>query len=60
MLFVSGTVTATAIAAGTGFALDSGDELRWNMLLGLNSVSNLSTVVGFAIQEAFLARVAVA
>jgi len=52
-LFVSGAAT------GTGFALDSGDELRWNMLLGLNNVNNLSTVVGFAIQEALRARAAV-
>lgn len=39
-------------------AFVSGDELRWNMVLGLKSVSNLSTVVGLAIHDDLRARVA--
>lgn len=41
-------------------AFVSGDELRWNMVLGLKSVSNLSTVVGLAIHDDLRARVGAA
>lgn len=51
-------VAAVAGDAVAWAAFVSGDELRWNMVLGLNSVSNLSTVVGLAIHEDFLARAA--
>lgn len=55
MLVIVAAVAGDAVAWA---AFVSGDELRWNMVLGLNSVSNLSTVVGLAIHEDFLARAA--
>lgn len=47
-----------ADVAGCVAVFVSGDELRWNMVLGLKSVSNLSTVVGLAIHDDLRARVA--